>query len=120
MMGKIFGGKIGKNPKFNPDSTSSRIEILDSDCSLLNGISNGSKIFLKHKHWVEEAPKDFIITARAIHRENNEVECSNIAMDYRINGHVMNIFSIQFHPEHPDTDMKVKERIFRNFLDLCN
>ncbi len=83
------------------------LSFIDQSCTLLNGLSNNSQVWMSHGDTILEAPEDFIITSST---ENVEVA------GFMIKGE--ETYGIQFHPEVYHTSEGAK--LLNNFLvDIC-
>jgi GMP synthase (glutamine-hydrolysing) len=99
-----FNGKV--EPARDREYGKANIEILSNDV-LFNSVDNNSIVWMSHGDFVNELPKDFIVTSRT----KNSPICSFTNTEKKFYG-------LQFHPEVAHTQFGKK--IIENFLfDVC-
>ncbi|MBM4171804.1 MAG: glutamine-hydrolyzing GMP synthase [Ignavibacteria bacterium] len=105
LIAKKFNGIV--EPANDREYGKANIEIISDDV-LFNGVDNNSIVWMSHGDYVNNLPKDFIVTSRT----KNSPICSFGYTEKKLYG-------LQFHPEVAHTQFGKK--IIENFLfDLCN
>jgi len=97
----MLGGQVGKSQ--NREYGKAELNILDNSSLLLQGIKNGSTIWMSHGDSVIRLPQGFKITAEADGGHMTAVEDT-----------AKGIYAVQFHPEVAHTDEG--KNILSNFI----
>ncbi|MFA7228625.1 MAG: glutamine-hydrolyzing GMP synthase [Melioribacteraceae bacterium] len=104
LMAKTLGGKV--EPADDREYGKAHLRVLEED-KLLNGVDDGSVIWMSHGDYVTKLPEGFRLTAGT---ENSPL-CA-------ISNPGKRLFGVQFHPEVAHTIFG--RRIIENFLfDIC-
>lgn len=101
----FFGGEVA--PSKHREYGRANLEITDSSCKLLQGVSNGTQIWMSHADTIVRTPEDYHIVGHT-----NDVKIGAFV----IKGE--DTYGIQFHPEVYHTTEGLK--ILKNFVvDIC-
>jgi len=104
-LAQLHGGEV--EPSKIREYGRANLGTIDQSCTLLNGLSNNTQVWMSHGDTILKAPDNFIITTST---ENVEVA------GFKIDGEES--YGIQFHPEVYHTTEGSK--LLRNFLvDIC-
>ncbi|MBC8319637.1 MAG: glutamine-hydrolyzing GMP synthase [Bacteroidetes bacterium] len=104
-LAQSLGGEI--QPSKIREYGRANLGYIDQSCTLINGMSDNTQVWMSHGDTILKIPENFKITAST---ENVEVA------GFRINGE--ETYGIQFHPEVYHTDEGAA--LLRNFLvDIC-
>ena len=100
-----FGGEV--TPSRHREYGRANLEVTDPDCKLLQGIKNGSQVWMSHGDTIVRLPQGYRITGNT-----KDVSIGAFKIDKE------ETYGIQFHPEVYHTTDGI--RILKNFVvDIC-
>jgi len=79
-------------------------KVVDKDCLLLSGISDGTQVYFCHSYYPQPSDKSVIAAT------------CNYGGDFGCVLHKDNVYGVQFHPEKSQT---LGLKIIKNFINLC-
>lgn len=102
----LLGGKVEKAEKGEYGKSHINIK---KPSALLEGVEDGSVMWMSHMDYISSVPEDFIVTTSTEHSPNASIEDSS-----------RNIYAVQFHPEvnHSTYGMKLIENFVRKICKL--
>lgn len=104
LMANLLGGRVSTAPVSEYGKTEVSIR---SGTALFQGVSSKTICWMSHTDFIEEAPKDFVVTAHTNDCPVAAMECPE-----------RNLYAVQFHPEVVHT--KEGTKMLLNFVrDIC-